>query len=75
MKNINKRYVSKSPNLIESEIDSRISSYLMGKYNIKANDTHKLTDLEKNIYNEALKNYKNINEVVYITSKTCSYKQ
>ena len=56
-------------------MDSRITSYLMGKYSIKANDTHKLTDLEKNMYSMALKNFKNINEVVYIASKTCSYKQ
>ena len=70
-----KRIKEDNINLIETEMDSRITSYLMGKYSIKANDTHKLTDLEKNMYSMALKNFKNINEVVYIASKTCSYKQ
>ena len=54
--------------------NKEFGDYLIEKYNIKANDEHKLTNLEKTAYKDILSKFSKITKVVYIADGTnCKY--
>ena len=54
--------------------NKEFGDYIIKKYSIKANDEHKLTDLEKTAFKDVLNEFPKITKVVYIADGTnCKY--